>query len=238
MSDENRNALKAGHEFDGYRIESVLGAGGFGITYRATEVRTGRKVAIKEFLRQSIARRDPGDAKVHPISAGDRAAFVWGLERFLDEAKVLVTLNHPNVVRTLRYTEAHGTAYIVMDFVEGESLGAVLVRAGTLAQSEIEDFLFPLLEGLAAVHAAGFLHRDIKPDNIYIRADNGQPVLLDFGAARLMARDTHSAILTHGFAPPEQYQSQVLHGYGVRTDETGQKFYRCWIKGDERVAAC
>jgi serine/threonine protein kinase len=131
------------------------------------------------------------------------------------------------VVHTLRYTEAHGTAYIVMDFVEGDSLKGVLTRARTLEQSDIEAFLFPLLDGLGAVHKAGFLHRDIKPDNIYIRADNGQPVLLDFGIARMMARDTHSVMHTPGFAPPEQHESRAPRAPSADLYAIGATLYRC-----------
>ncbi len=226
MSGENRNALPRGFVFDGYGIESVLGVGGFGITYRAVDM-IGRHVAIKEFLPQRLARREPGDATVRPISANDREDFAWGLARFRDEAKVLLTVQHPNVVHTLRYTEAHGTAYIVMDFVEGGSLRAVLDKAGTLAEAHIEQFLFPLLDGLAAVHAKGFLHRDIKPDNIYIRAEDGLPVLLDFGAARQMSRETHTVVLSHGYAPFEQYQSRYPRAPSADIYALGATLYRC-----------
>jgi hypothetical protein len=224
VSDDDRNALPRGFELDGYCIESVLGVGGFGITYRAVDP-IGRQVAIKEFLPKQCARREAGDATVRPISAGDSREYEWGLARFRDEAKVLLTVKHPNVVHTLRYTEAQGTAYIVMDFVEGRSLRAVLDEAGTLEQANLEQFLFPLLDGLAAVHAKGYLHRDIKPDNIYIRDEDRQPVLLDFGAARQMARTTHTVVLSHGYAPFEQYQSRALRGPSTDLYALGATLY-------------
>jgi hypothetical protein len=228
MSDDTHsNALPPGFEFDGYRIERILGAGGFGITYCAAEVKTGRKVAIKEFLPQGLARRDQGDVTVRPIGPGHRADFNTQLARFLEEAKVLITVAHPNVVRTLRYTEAHRTAYIIMEYVEGESLETILRQAVTLPQAEIQKFLFPLLDGLAAVHAKGFLHRDIKPDNIYIRAGDGQPVLLDFGAARQMTRATHTIVFSHGYAPPEQYETQAPRAPSADLYSVGATIYRC-----------
>jgi hypothetical protein len=114
-----------------------------------------------------------------------------------------------------------------MEYVEGESLETILRQAVTLPQAEIQKFLFPLLDGLAAVHAKGFLHRDIKPDNIYIRAGDGQPVLLDFGAARQMTRATHTIVFSHGYAPPEQYETQAPRAPSADLYSVGATIYRC-----------
>ena len=148
---------------------------------------------------------------VHPISSADRENFQWGLERFRKEAQTLVTFRHNNIVTVYRYFEANGTAFLVMAYEDGESLAKILERAGTLTEEEIHDILGPLLDGLAHVHGVGFLHRDIKPGNIYIRYD-GSPVLLDFGSARQDGKDDLTAIVTPGYAPFEQYHSNGQQG--------------------------
>jgi len=214
MAGDQLNALPRGYETHGYRIESVLGSGGFGITYRARETSIGRTVAVKEYLPAGVALRGKDSATVLPISSDDRPVFEWGLDRFRTEAQTLVPFRHPNIVKVLRFFEANGTAYMVMDYEEGESLECILEREGALDETRIKRFLEPLLEGLAEVHALGFLHRDIKPDNIYLRND-GQPVLLDFGAARqALGVRSHSltAIVTSGYAPYEQYESDGDQG--------------------------
>ncbi|MDH3236224.1 MAG: protein kinase, partial [Alphaproteobacteria bacterium] len=214
MAGDQLNALPRGYETHGYRIEDVLGSGGFGITYRARETSIGRTVAVKEYLPAGVALRGRDSATVLPISSDDRPTFEWGLDRFRTEAQTLVPFRHPNIVKVLRFFEANGTAYMVMDYEEGESLECVLDREGALDEMRIRDFLMPLLDGLAEVHALGFLHRDIKPDNIYLRND-GRPVLLDFGAARqALGVRSHSltAIVTSGYAPHEQYESDGDQG--------------------------
>jgi len=214
MAQDHKIALPNGYEFDGYRIESVLGAGGFGITYRALELSIGRQVAIKEFLPSGIATRHSDHSSVQPISSSDTEDFEWGLDRFRKEAQTLVSFRHPNIVAVLRFFNANGTAYMVMQYEEGESLGSILRRAKRLEQSELEEILVPLLDGLEEVHRAGFLHRDIKPDNIYIRLD-GSPVLLDFGAARqAVGRKSQSvtAIVSGGYSPFEQYSEEGNQG--------------------------
>jgi hypothetical protein len=229
MSGERRNALPTGYQFEGYRIDSVLGAGGFGMTYKATEVALGRSVAIKEFLPSGIVMRDANRASVHPFGSREQRDFEWGLASFRKEAATLVTFRHPNIITVHRYFEANGTAYMVMAYEEGESLGAVLARHPTLDESEIREILVPLLDGLARVHEAGFLHRDIKPDNIYIRQD-GSPVLLDFGAARQALGEksrSMTSIFTAGYAPFEQYSTRGNQGPWTDIYALGGVLYRC-----------
>jgi tetratricopeptide (TPR) repeat protein len=208
------HALPPGYEIEGYRIEGTLGTGGFGITYLARELSIDRLVAIKEYLPAEIAARDTRHNSVHPIERDDEEMFEWGLERFRGEALTLVSFRHANIVAVLRFFEANGTAYMVMDYEEGSSLGDILKDAGTLPEHEIHEILYPLLDGLDRVHRVGFLHRDIKPENIYIRAD-GSPVLLDFGAARLavgLRGQQMTGMVTVGYAPPEQYDSGTPQG--------------------------
>ncbi len=238
MTETNINALPVGYELDGYRILRLLGAGGFGITYLAEEIAIGRKVAIKEYLPSGFASRDRDSISVRPVSATAQQQFTWGLERFRKEASTLVAFEHPNIVAVYRYFEANGTAYLVMQYVEGKPLDAILGGAKTLAESEIEEVILPILDGLDQVHAARILHRDIKPANIYIRMD-GRPVLLDFGAARqAFGSETRSitAIISEGYAPFEQYEAKGDQGAWTDIYAVGAVLYRC-ITGQRPAAA-
>lgn len=228
MAIEHRNALVAGYEFFGYRIESVLGHGGFGITYKATEIEAGRRVAIKEYLPAGFATRDAEDSSVHPVGPDDQEDFDWGLERFGQEAQTLVSFHHPNIVAVHRFFEANNTAYLVMEYERGDSLAAILTRDKTLPENEIREFLYPLLDGLSRVHKAGFMHRDIKPENIFIRTD-GAPVLLDFGSARqAVGVRSHSltSIVSSGYAPFEQYLAEGHQGPWTDIYALGATLYR------------
>jgi carboxyl-terminal processing protease len=225
------SALPTGARIRDYAVERVLGSGSFGITYRAVEAFTERVVAIKEYLPAALAARDRDGHSVRPLSEGSREDFAWGLGRFRQEAKVLIGLKHPNIVPVLSYFEANGTGYLVMEFQEGRSLGQTLGQNRSLTEGEALRWLHPLLDGLEAVHGAGFLHRDIKPDNIFIRSD-GSPVLIDFGAAR-QALGQHSksltAILTEGYAPYEQYERDGNQGPWTDIYAVGAVVFRCLL---------
>lgn len=191
----------------------MLGVGGFGITYLAWDVHLEKAVAVKEYVPGELATRGP-DGAVVPVSAAREADYRWGLERFLQEARTLARFEHPNIVRVLRFFEANGTAYMVMDYERGEPLRTLLQHRPQPPEQLLKELARPLLEGLAVVHAGGFLHRDIKPENIVVRA-NGQPVLIDFGAARhAIGGSTRSltAVLTPGYAPLEQYSGEGRQG--------------------------
>ena len=180
---ENLRALPVGQVISDYRVEGVLGQGAFGITYLATDTHLERKVAIKEYYPREFAVRD-GSLSIHAAGdKDDRETFTWGLTRFLEEARVLARFEHPNIISVRRFFEANGTAYLVMDYCDGESLDAIIKRDGSLGTEQLDRILFPLLDGLERIHSTNFVHRDIKPANLYIRAD-GSPILLDFGAAR------------------------------------------------------
>ncbi|HJQ56664.1 MAG TPA: serine/threonine-protein kinase [Vineibacter sp.] len=208
-ADGEDEALPAGSMVGKYDIVEVLGQGGFGITYRARDSRLDRDVAIKEYLPTSFARRH-GTTTVLPRSTRTAEDFLWGRERFLDEAKTLARLeNTAGIINVYDYLEANGTAYMVMALARGETLEARLKRSGRLPQTAIEQFFYPLLDGLEKVHAAGFLHRDIKPANILLDAD-GRPTLIDFGASRqaLQGRTkAMTAVFTPGYAAFEQATS-------------------------------
>ena len=214
MSDgEHKQALPAGCELEGYRLVRVLGVGGFGVTYLAEDVRLGRSVAIKEYLPNEFAVR--AGETVHPKSRSDEEHFEWGLSRFLEEARTLARFRHPNLVRVMDYFEVNRTAYIVMDYEEGEALDRVLERRGTLSEAQLKRVLLPMVDGLKEVHAAGYLHRDIKPSNVFVRRADESPVLLDFGSARqALGRKSKSltAVASAGYSPPEQYESEGEQG--------------------------
>jgi len=227
--DERTNALPVGTELEGYRIVALLGAGGFGITYKAVDVLLDRPVAIKEYLPSILANRGADKRTVRPFGRQEQEQFVWGLERFRTEAKTLVAFQHPNIVPVHRYFEAYGTGYLVMAFQDGKSLADVIDAVGTLSEDELLTILRPLTAGLADVHAKGFLHRDIKPANIVIRRD-GTPVLIDFGAARQsVARQSRglTAIVTEGYAPYEQYETDSHQGPWTDIYALGAVLYHC-----------
>ncbi len=208
-----RNALPLGSMLLEYRLESVLGAGGFGMTYLGYDTHLEIKVAIKEYLPVELAVRAL-DGCIVPVSTGTEYNYKWGLDRFLQEARLLAKFSHPNIVTVSRYFEANGTAYMVMNYESGVSLSQLLKRIPEPDEELLMRILLPLLDGLHAVHQAGFLHRDIKPSNIFIR-DTGVPVLLDFGAARLAVGGTTrtmTSVLTPGYAPLEQYSSDGNQG--------------------------
>ena len=213
-TERHQHALPNGYMFEGYRVEGVLGAGSFGVTYKAREVAIDRLVAIKEYMPAGIATRDPQNSSVHPISSADEEEFEWGLERFQLEASTLVSFRHPNIVPVFRFFEANGTAYMVMEYQQGQSLSQLLMSGKKLTENEIYEIIDPLLDGLERVHMSGFLHRDIKPGNIYLR-DDGSPVLIDFGAARQALGERSRSltrIFTPGYAPHEQYETSSNQG--------------------------
>ena len=207
MSFDNVQALPPGTRLGDYRLDAMIGHGGFGITYRAFDTQLAKVVAIKEYLPIECAIRH-ADGAVVPRGARLIEDFAWGRERFLDEARALARFRHPHIVPVLRYFEANGTAYTVMEFEDGKNVAELLRDPGRrLPADDVRRLVGGLLSGLEAVHAQGFLHRDIKPANIIIRRDS-VPVLVDFGAARQAMGGrtrTLTSVLTPQYAPIEQY---------------------------------
>jgi formylglycine-generating enzyme required for sulfatase activity len=202
------DSMPAGTKLLWYEIVKVLGKGGFGITYMARDPNLDQLVAIKEYLPTSIASRDENHA-VQPNSPDDAKIFDWGLERFLQEGKILAQFKHTSIVHVLSLFKDNNTAYIVMEYEEGESLDDILKVKKTLPSHDIFRFLPPLLSGLEKLHKNNYIHRDIKPANILIRK-NGTPVILDFGSSRQALVDSQeemTSLLTMGYSPFEQYDT-------------------------------
>jgi serine/threonine protein kinase len=198
-----------------YRIGRVLGKpGGFGITYLAHDIRLDTRVAIKEYLPRDLAGRDSGDLVVSAHSREDGELFRYGLEQFQSEARTLAKFDHAHLVRVRHVFEENGTAYLVMDYYEGLTLAEYLEQRGKLSEKTALDILMPILDGLREVHGKNFLHRDIKPQNIYLTTQ-GRPILLDFGSARVAMGERSknlSVVLTPGYAPFEQYHRKGDQG--------------------------
>ena len=207
--DADHAALKPGQRVGRYEILSILGQGGFGITYRARDSELGREVAIKEYLPAALAVRQDG-ITVLPRSTKMAEDFTWGRDRFVAEGRTLASLHHaPAIVRVFDFLHANGTAYIVMELLSGTTLDGRIRQKGPLDAESVDRILWPLLDGLEQVHDAGFLHRDIKPANILLNA-RGAPTLIDFGASRaaMAGRTTAmTAIFTPGYAAAEQMTS-------------------------------
>ena len=192
---------------DSYRIVRVVGSGGFGITYEAEDIKLNMRVALKEYYPLEFGDRD-STMSVKPKSDRHRQTFQWGRSNFLQEARTLARFEHPSIVCVTRVFEANSTAYMVMRFEQGQSLEDWLAGLGrSPTQEELDRIVAPILDALQMLHAENFLHRDIAPDNIVVRAD-GTPVLLDFGAARRAVAEmsrTLTGIVKAGYSPHEQY---------------------------------
>ena len=230
MSDRSRNVedvLAPGTRIEEFEIERELQSGGFGVTYLAQDRSLGRLVAIKEYLPLEWGGRR-ADGSVGARSSTHAKDYQWGLARFLDEARTLARLDHARIVRVHRVIEAWGTAYMVMEYVEGRNLEEVLKTEGPWPEEQVRALLDLLLPGVALVHEGGLVHRDIKPSNVMLRED-GTPVLIDFGSARYAA-GAHSrsltSVLTPGYAPHEQYLTAGEQGPWTDVYALGAVAYR------------
>lgn len=231
MSMFHASALPPGHILSDYTIESVLGHGGFGITYLAQDTSLGAQVAIKEYLPHAIAGRDEKTAVIVPKPSRDAMRdYHWGLNNFVKEARALAKFKHPHIVRVLRFIEANGTAYTVMEYEKGRTLAQLLKKRGSkLDEPTLLKIIIPILNGLHAVHKIDMLHLDIKPENIYL-AEDGRPLLIDFGSARQKISETGQVqriALTPGYAPMEQYPDKGRQGPWTDIYAIGATIYRC-----------
>lgn len=196
---------------DRFLVGAMLGHGGFGITYIGWDTLLDQKVAIKEYLPMNLATRIDAQRTVTVYSDERRALFEKGRENFAKEARRLAMFNAEESIITVYHSFAeNGTAYFVMEYVEGETVEERVRRKGKLSCDEVRTIMVPLLDALEKVHEKGIIHRDIAPDNIYV-TKAGKVKLLDFGAARSTISDSLtsqsvSMIIKRGYAPEEQYR--------------------------------
>ncbi|MBR5878301.1 MAG: serine/threonine protein kinase [Akkermansia sp.] len=213
--------LPSGTRLEKYEITCVLGQGGCGISYKAIDLQLEREVVLKEHFPLGLCRRLPGTAEVTPT---DDIAYERSLQSFCREARILAGLRHAGIVPIHELFAACGTAFLVMDYVEGINLRAWL--AGKPSRTRIRKALLSILEALEYMHSAGVIHRDIKPENLIIQ-NNDSGVIIDFGAA-LLGTPTHTLTLvgTPAFAAPEQFMPEQLPD--ARTDiySLGRSFLR------------
>jgi serine/threonine protein kinase len=209
------NALKVGSKIAGYEILRVIGSGGFGITYEAESPVTGKHVAIKEFFPRGIASREESTRILFATRDNDIAE--WALKRFESSTTDQCKLKHPNIVDVIHYVKDNDTGYMIMEYVEGETLEQWLrKRATPPSAAELRNLIEPIFEALEYLHERKLIHRDIAPDNIMLRA-NGSPVIIDFGAIKMIEQQTQLRSKTNRsfsvskqfYSPPEQIQDNT-----------------------------
>jgi serine/threonine protein kinase len=225
LSADRADALPIGAVVGGrYRIESILGIGGFGVTYKAFDQRTAGVVALKERVPPGSTRAP--DGRLTPNRTESAAALV---RRSLQEAHVLREVVHPNVVRILDTFDEGNTAFIGMEYLEGETVEMALNSSPAWSEQQTIDLLKPICSALSTVHAKNFLHRDVKPANIMLVPGRG-PVLIDFGSSRessTMQTSLLTQIVTPGYAAPEQYGSRGRVGPFTDLYAVGSLTYHC-----------
>ena len=205
-----------------YRIEKVLAAGGFGITYLAMQVALGRKVAVKESFMKEHCNRDSGNSYVSVPSVGSKEQVEHFKEKFLKEARLIASFDHSNIIRIHDVFEENGTAYYVMEYLEGESLSTLVARCGAIDEQVALRYTRQVADALAEVHAGNLLHLDVKPANIMLNK-KGEAVLIDFGISKHYdetGSQTSSAAvgISEGYAPLEQYEAGALGSFTPATD--------------------
>lgn len=228
----HNKALPKGAVLREWRLEEVLGVGGFGIVYRGRGVYFNELVAIKEYFPGAISDR-LDDTTVAPTDSDSEELYTFGLSKFVEEAKVLWNLSkperHPNIVSVRSLFEIHGTAYMVMDFEEGVSLSRMLKDGKRFDEASLLGIVRPIALGLDRAHRGGVLHRDIKPANILVD-ENGRPVLIDFGSARFdsgQATSTKVTFYTPPYAALEQYVKAYPQGPWTDIYALGVTLYEC-----------
>ena len=193
---------------DRYEVKEVLGAGGFGVTYKAWDHQNAVYKAIKEYYQQGVANRVPGTKEVLISAPKQREEFEYGKKRLIEEAKIVAKFQSPSIVRVDGYFEENNTSYMVMEYLPLDTLEEYIIKRKRVLTPEIAVKLgVNICDALSELHQAGVIHRDIAPDNIFVTED-GSVKIIDFGSARLSREDTNDRLIVAkpGFAPPEQYE--------------------------------
>ena len=206
-----------------YRIERVLGQGGFGITYLATQDILERKVAIKEFFMRDFCTREGDTSTVSLGSTANRETMERYMAKFLKEARIISELSHPNIIRIYDIFRENNTAYYVMEYIEGQSLSEYVKSRGPLSEKEAIGHIRAVGEALEYIHAKHINHLDVKPGNIMLSHADHHIYLLDFGLSKQYDADGNQTSSTpvgisHGYAPIEQYSPSGVKGFSPQTD--------------------
>ncbi len=232
MAAQSTDPLAHGYHLGEYVIDRKIGGGGFSLVYLAFNM-DGQPVAVKEYLPGGVVKRNELGT-VLPLSQEKEASFRYGMKCFFEEGRALASVRHPNVVRVVNFFRANDTVYMVMKYEQGKTLQRhITTLQEPMRESFIRSVFIQLLNGLREVHARKILHLDIKPSNIYIRAD-GSPVLIDFGAARqALTHDFQlsNSMYTPGFAAPEQSNERDRLGPWTDIYSVGATLYACIAKG-------
>lgn len=206
-----------------YRIENVLGQGGFGITYLARQEILEREVCIKEFFMRDFCNRSETNSSVTLGTTANRELMERYLNKFIKEARTIAALEHPNIIHIHDIFKENDTAYYVMDYIEGESLAEMVKRRGPLPEEEAVTYIRSVADALKYVHERSINHLDVKPGNIMVRHSDSRVFLLDFGLSKqydTAGNQTSSTPLgiSHGFAPIEQYSPEGIKAFSPQTD--------------------
>lgn len=233
-------AIRTGAVLNGeYMVGKVLGQGGFGITYIGCSFKTGKRVAIKEFFPRHMVYRNTQQTVVSVSDEKELDAYKNGIEKFIDEAKMLSALSeHPNITDVYKCFIENNTAYYVMEYLDGEDLQHYFKRKGAISETEALRIMRSVCDALEYIHSRNVFHRDISPDNIF-RLRSGGIKLIDFGAARQkIVGDSMmlSVILKHGYAPIEQYQANGNQGAWTDIYALGATIY--YMITGKRVPDC
>lgn len=206
-----------------YRIERVLGQGGFGITYLAVHVRLKKKVAIKEFFPKAFCDRDADTSHVRTASKANSVTVEKLKNKFIKEVEHISDMDSPYIVRIIDVFEENHTAYYIMDYIEGRSLSDIVKNDGPLSVEQAVDYITKIGEALTYIHSKRMNHLDVKPANIMVRSKDNTPILIDFGLSKQYDSDGNQTSTTpvgisHGYAPIEQYKDGGVREFSPQTD--------------------
>ena len=225
MNNVNNSGLKPGAllRHDTYRIERILGQGGFGITYLATDLSLDRFVAIKEFFPKDYCDREESTSHI-TVGTSSNVELVSRLKaKFLKEARNIAKFDHPGIIKIHTAFEENNTAYYVMDYIEGNNLNEIVKSSGPLSESKAVNYITQVGDALDYIHKHNVNHLDIKPANIMIRKSDDRPILIDFGLSKQYDNEGNQTSTTptgisHGYAPMEQYKVGGVSEFSPQTD--------------------